>query len=236
MEFSFILVEPARPANVGSAARAIKTMGFSSIRLVNPCDHFSTDARKLAYGSHDVLKGAAIFDNLENAISDLDFVIATTAKKRTVWNDYFTPGECIEIINKKGKTISKVGIVFGREESGLNTPELELCDLRSVIPLAAPYPSVNLAQSVMIYAYEFSKFNNLQTEQTKATVNISEQQVLKEKALDILERLEINRNPNLSRRMIERLMLAEEDDIHLFLSFYSFISRFLDDGNQKVTK
>jgi len=236
MEFSFILVEPTRPGNVGSAARAIKTMGFTSLRLVNPCDHLSSDARKLAYGSHDVLMAAEVFDSLEGAVAGLDFVIATTAKKRTVWNDYFTPSESMDIIKTKGETINKVGIVFGREESGLTTTELELSDLRSTIPLAAPYPSVNLAQSVMIYAYEFSRFKEVKRTTISNDATLKAQGVLKQKALDLMKRLEINRNPNLSRRMMERMMLGGEDDIHLFLSFESYMKRYLDSLNTEDPK
>lgn len=228
MEFSFILVEPARAGNVGSAARAIRTMGFKSLRLINPCDHLSSEARKLAYGSHDVLMKAEVFNNLEDALADLDFVIATTAKKRTVWNDYFTPSESLDIIKTKGEAIDKVGILFGREESGLTTNELELSDLRSTIPLASSYPSVNLAQSVMIYAYEFSNFKEVQRTDINNTATEGAQGVLKQKALELLKRLEINRNPNLSRRIMERLMIGGEDDLHLFLSFESYLRRYLE--------
>ena len=85
MKISFVLVEPATPGNIGSATRALKTMGFESLLLVNPCDHLSNEARKLAYGSHDLLESAKVFNSLEEAIDNMDLVIATTAKKRTVW-------------------------------------------------------------------------------------------------------------------------------------------------------
>jgi len=226
LNLSFIIVEPSRPGNVGSAARAIKTMGFASLRLVNPCDHMSTDAKKLAYGSHDVLQSSEVFDSLSDAIQDLDLVIATTAKNRTVWNDYLTPSQCVDLLRKKGESVQKVGIVFGREESGLTTSELDLCDIRSTVPLSAPYPSINLAQSVMIYAYEFSRLGHSQKDQE--SIDLSEQKVLKDTAQAILNKLDITRNTNLSRRMIERLMLANKDDIHLFLSFHQFLNRYLD--------
>ena len=232
MFFSFILVEPATPGNVGSAARAIKTMGFHSLRLVNPCDHLSKEARKLAYASHDILEAALLYSGLKEAIDDLDLIIATTAKNRTVWNDYFTPRDCIGILKEKGDAIQQIGVVFGREESGLNTEELELCDIRSSIPLVSNYPSINLAQSVMVYAYEFSALQHIRDTDSGNSINKIEQKVLKQKAIELLDRLEISRNPNLSRRMIERLMLAGEDDIHLFLSFHRFMSRYLDKTEQ----
>ena len=227
MDISFVLVEPATAGNVGSAARALKTMGFSSLRLVNPCDHLSKEARKLAYGSHDLLESAQVHATLEEAVNDLDLIIATTAKKRTVWNDYFTPEQCMEIIENKGDTIAKIGVVFGREESGLNTEELELCDIRSTVPLAKPYPSINLAQSVMIYAFALSTLKLPSV--SEAETDLSEQKVLKQKAGEMLDLLDISRNPNLSRRMMERIMLCGKDDIHLFLSFHRFLNQYLDE-------
>jgi tRNA/rRNA methyltransferase len=203
-------------------------MGFTSLRLVNPCDHLSSEARKLAYGSHDVLESAKVYGSLEESIDDLDLVIATTAKNRTVWNDYLTPDECVSLVQRKADAVERVGIVFGREESGLTTEELELCDIRSTVPLAAPYPSINLAQSVMIYAYALSALNlGASSKASNIDANASEQKVLKHKAEELLDTLEITRNTNLSRRMMERLMLAGEDDIHLFLSFHRFLNQYI---------
>ena len=84
MNISFILVEPAVPENIGAAARAIKTMGFNDLRLVNPCDHLDMRAKMLAHASHEILENAKIFTNLSDAIADLDFTIATSAKQRWV--------------------------------------------------------------------------------------------------------------------------------------------------------
>lgn len=227
MNIHFILTEPSHPGNVGSAARALKTMGFNSLRLVNPCDHLSTEAKKLAYGAHDILHTAKVFSTLPEAIADIDFTIATTAKKRTVWHDYFTPEACVELIQNKGAVFDTIGIVFGREESGLLTKELDLCDLRSAIPLSGPYPSVNLAQSVMIYAYIFSVFSISQKHNVPIPAKHNEQQILKSRAMWLLEEIEVTKNPNLHRRMIERLMQINEDDTHLFLSFHRYLKRKL---------
>ena len=84
MEVSFILVEPAGPENVGAAARAIKTMGFDDLRLVNPCDHLDMKARMLAHASNDILENAKVYQSFEEAIKDIDFVFATSAKQRWV--------------------------------------------------------------------------------------------------------------------------------------------------------
>jgi tRNA/rRNA methyltransferase len=81
MQIFFILVEPAVQENVGAAARAIKTMGFSRLILVNPCDYLSGPARWLAHGSGEILDNAQVFPSLKEAIVNFDFVVGTSAKK-----------------------------------------------------------------------------------------------------------------------------------------------------------
>ena len=101
MSICFILVEPAVPENVGAAARAVKTMGFTDLRLVNPCDHLGTKAKMLAHASHEILENAKIFNSLADAINDLDFVIATTAKQRWVKLDIIPSNELSKFIEEK---------------------------------------------------------------------------------------------------------------------------------------
>lgn len=225
MNVHFVLVNPSTAGNIGSTARAIKTMGFLSLRLVKPCNHLSKDALKLAYGSHDILQNAQLFSSLEEALSDIDFAIATTAKNRTVWHDYHTPEQAKKLVIGKGNTVRNIALVFGREDHGLESNELALCDLRTSIPMADKYPSVNLAQSVMIYSYVFSDLLNFSDNDDIKYPGSSEQNVLKTRATELLEFIEVSGNPNLYRRMIERLMQTSEDDTHLFLSFHRFLKQ-----------
>ena len=231
-EVHFILVEPAVPENIGSSARAIKTMGFSSLRLINPADHLSKGARKLAYGSHDILENAQVFGSLEEAVSDLDFTIGTTAKKRIIRKDYHDIGVVPDLVLKKGATVKQLGVIFGREESGLDNDELKYCDILSSIPYHGTYPSLNLSQSVMLYAYELSKTGGDSdfevTAYQSADADPVELNVLKEKAKNILLDLGFEEESNIYRRMLERLMTASEDDIHLLLSFHKKLKRRLD--------
>lgn len=220
MQICFILVEPAVPENIGAAARAIKTMGFTKLRLVNPSGHLADEARWLAHGSHEILKNASVYKEFEEATKDLDFVIGTTAKNRSVKQDYYLPEEARDMVLKKNDTISKVGIVFGREESGLKNEELLICDIASSVALKNPYPSINLAQSVMIYAYVFSSFSldNL----NEIEENVEKERVfyeLKKNAKNILHTLQIDNNPNLYHRIMERLATVNSDDAKLLLSF-----------------
>lgn len=101
MEVVFILVEPAVPENVGSAARAMKTMGFEKMRLVNPCDHLCLEARKLAHGSHDILQNAMVYAHFKDAIADVDFIVGTTAKRRSARHDFYEPHKIQEILFRK---------------------------------------------------------------------------------------------------------------------------------------
>src|SRR4030042_4402656 len=116
MDIYFILVEPAVPENVGASSRAIKTMYFNKLRLVNPCDYLSMEAKKLAHGSVEILSSARVFPSLDQAIQDLDLVIGTSAKSRRVKHDYYPADQLVDIIHRKGSAVQSAGIVFAREE------------------------------------------------------------------------------------------------------------------------
>jgi len=208
------------PENIGAAARALKVMGFHNLRLVNPADHLSDPSRWLAHASGDILESAQVFSSLNDAIAGLDLVVGTTAKRRSVKFDYYRPEEIVDIIKDKSGAINKIGVVFGREESGLTNQELHLCDLLSTVPMVAAYPSLNLAQSVMLYAYVLSGLK-LDGNYAVGTVDESLQVLLKTRVMELLQNAGIEEGSNLHNRMIERLMLAGTDDIHLFLSFIS---------------
>jgi tRNA/rRNA methyltransferase len=222
MEVYFILVEPAVPENVGASARAIKTMSFNKLRLVNPCDYLSMEARKLAHGSGEILSSAEVFSSLDQAIQDMDLVIGTSAKNRRVKHDYYPADRLVDIINKKGSSINSAGIVFGRDEYGLSNKEAKRCDILCSIPMAAKYPSLNLSQAVMIMAYELS---GLHTDSHKKTVRNPDALTLKAARSKIEEALAfigVKQNEVLFNRIVERINMAGEDDLHLLHSVCKF--------------
>jgi len=224
MHICFILVEPAVSENIGAAARALKTMGFSDFRLVNPSNHLADEAKWLAHGSHDILQNASVYKDFHESIKDLDFLIGTTAKNRSAKEDYYSPEEAKEIITKKKDILPKVGIVFGREESGLKNEELKICDIASTINLKNPYPSINLAQSVMIYAYVFSSLR--MSEQIEAVYSKENDRIfheLKKHTSALLHKLSIDKNPNLYHRILERIATVDCDDARLLLSIFKKI-------------
>lgn len=149
----FILVNPARGENVGFTARALKTMGFNSLRIVGEPLQNTKAARKTGYGAHDILDSALNYTSLDQALSDIDLSIATTSKVRIKRYDCHAPHQIGEILHSKIDIMEQIGLVFGSEENGLSTTELDQCDLISTIPLTNGYPSLNLAQSALIYAW-----------------------------------------------------------------------------------
>ena len=226
----FILSSPAREENVGAAARALKTMGIDWLRLVNPlCDHLGDRALATAHGSRDILEGAEVFSSLPEASADLSLLIGSAAKKRNIREDRHPLNELPAILKSKGDLLRRVGIAFGGEESGLSNRELDQCDLLTTIPMARQYPSLNLAQAVMVYASTLSELTLDNTPENQRPVKAGEQNVVadelivvKEKALQVLSDVEIPDDHIIHRRIMERLMMLDQDDMHLFHSFCKF--------------
>ena len=155
----FILVEPQTPGNVGAAARAIKTMGFTHLRLVNPCDIRRAEARWMAHASLDILENAQVFPSLAEALADIHFAVATTQREREFHFPFYTPKQLAEHITPLTQE-HKVALVFGREKTGLTNEEIRMCHAISTVPAAVTHPSLNLAQAVMVYAYELFQFSH----------------------------------------------------------------------------
>ena len=137
-------------------------MGFEHLRLIAPCDHLGEGARMLAHASHDILESALLFDDFTDAVADLDLVVCTTARGRSAKHDYHSSRSIREQLENKTDHLRKVGILFGTEESGLPNALILQSDMAMSIPMANTYPSLNLAQSVMITAYELSPLNQLE--------------------------------------------------------------------------
>ncbi len=214
---TFVLIEPRVPGNIGAAARAIKTMGFNSLYLINPCNYLEGEALWLAHGSKDVLESIKTFPDFLSAIHGFDLVIGTTAnEKRSAKADYLPPEKLVQLMENKQGSISKVALVFGREESGMTNAELKLCDLVSSIPLKTSYPSLNLSQAVMLYAYEWSKASlSKNNPPVSGKGNFA---IAKEKINLLMKEIGMHENSNLFNRIMERVSFMGSDDIKLLLS------------------
>lgn len=156
MHLSIVLVAPARPENIGAAARAMKTMGFTDLRIVDSAAHLEPAARWVAHGSGDILDNITTYATLADALHDISFTVATTARSRAKFHYYATPAELVPMLKEKSQWLEKVALVFGREDSGLTNEELELADVLTGAPMVADYPSLNLGQAVMVYCYQLA--------------------------------------------------------------------------------
>ncbi|UAA39428.1 tRNA (cytosine(32)/uridine(32)-2'-O)-methyltransferase TrmJ [Paraneptunicella aestuarii] len=148
-----VLVNTSHTGNIGSAARAMKTMGLSELVLVNPVSPIDGKASALAAGAGDVLAHAQTFDNLQDAISDCGLVIGTSARSRTLSWPMLDSRECGKKIVSESEQY-KTALVFGRENSGLSNEELQLCHFHVCIDANPEYSSLNLAAAVQTLCYE----------------------------------------------------------------------------------
>jgi len=152
-EVRVVLVNTSHNGNVGSAARAMKTMGLSKLYLVDPVNEIDSHASALAAGATDVLGNAVVVNTLEEAIADCSLVIGTSARSRTLSWPMVEPRECGEKMVEGAKS-GPVALVFGRENSGLSNEELQLCHYHVCIPANPEYSSLNLAMAVQTLCYE----------------------------------------------------------------------------------
>ena len=148
-----VLVGTTHPGNIGATARAMKNMGMVNLALVKPKDFPSNEAIYRSKAAKDVLESAQIYENLEDAVSDCELVIGTSARGRTVPWPVLSPKEAADRVAVHSEN-NKVAIVFGREDRGLTNQELGLCNLHVHIPADPEYSSLNLSQAVQILVYE----------------------------------------------------------------------------------
>ncbi|MBN1688974.1 MAG: RNA methyltransferase [Candidatus Omnitrophica bacterium] len=150
-----VLVEPENPDNIGSTARAMKNMGFLDLRLVRPPSNWKKKGRKLAMSAVDQLEKAQVYQTLEEAICDMTLVVGTTRRRRKKWQNFKDFHVAISGIVRKASKC-RVAILFGKESKGLDNAALDLCDWGISIPTSSAYPSINLAQAVMIIVFSLS--------------------------------------------------------------------------------
>jgi tRNA (cytidine32/uridine32-2'-O)-methyltransferase len=149
-----VLVGTQHPGNIGSAARAMKTMGLARLVLVAPERYPHPDAVALAAGAVDVLEAAVRVDTLAEAVADCRLVLGCTARSRRIALEELHPRAAamrgIDVAEAGGE----VALVFGRERTGLENEELQLCHAAVHIPANPEYSSLNLAAAVQVLAYE----------------------------------------------------------------------------------
>ncbi|NJC86937.1 MAG: RNA methyltransferase [Desulfuromonas sp.] len=154
---SVVLVAPSGALNIGSVARAMANFGVADLRLVAPqTDHLQDEARKMAVKATPILEQATIHDDLAGALHDCHFALGTTRRFGKYRENLLHPDEAAHaLLPLLGK--GRVALVFGREDRGLKTEELDLCQRLITIPTSEQLPSMNLAQSVAVCLYEVAK-------------------------------------------------------------------------------
>ena len=150
---AFVLVNPKNPGNVGGVARAIKNMGFQDLRMVNPRPVNWLDAIHMACGAEDLLEEARIETSLADALSDIHWVVGTTARRRRYKKNISSPQEIAQAVASISRE-NKIAFLFGSEKYGLTTEEMSFCHQAVTIPTQEGFCSLNLSQAVMVIAWE----------------------------------------------------------------------------------
>ena len=152
-QIRIVLIRTSHPGNIGSVARAMKTMGLKQLYLVSPEQFPHDKAREMASGASDILNQAKVVSSLTEAIGHCSLVVGSSARERTIPWPLLTPREMANEIKLESPD-TKVAILFGREQSGLSNEELECCHLHVQIPADPAYSSLNIAAAVQVIAYE----------------------------------------------------------------------------------
>ncbi len=156
-----ILVRPQMAENIGAAARAMMNCGLLEMRLVAPRDGWPDKLTNRAYavasGAEAVLDNLKIFETLADATADLHFTFATTARARYQMREVFTPTSAGQACHEKAAAGQRVGLIFGPERTGLENEDLAFANATITIPLNPEYSSLNLAQAVLLVAWEWRR-------------------------------------------------------------------------------
>lgn len=213
MQLAFVLVEPKVPENVGAAARALCTMGFGELWLVNSDLHTRPEAHWLAHGSDHILENARIFPDLAAVRNSVDLLMGTSAKPRHQRQDWHEPARLRDVLASKGASVATAALVFGKEDRGLSNEELALCDLLTGIPMKVPYPSLNLAQAVMLYAWEMSGLSVTATADATGAQDGARLGALRQRLETLLPELDTPAEGKLSQWVFQRLPLLSGRDV-----------------------
>lgn len=153
---AIILVEPQLGENIGMVARAMANFGLADLRLVAPRDGWPSErARAAASRADHVIDATRVFDTLDEAVGDLNHVLATTARQRDGFKPVLGPGAAARDLRARSDAGQGCGILFGRERWGLENDEIARADAIVTYPVDPAFASLNIAQAVLLMAYEW---------------------------------------------------------------------------------
>ncbi|WP_006788570.1 RNA methyltransferase [Thiorhodospira sibirica] len=186
-----VLSHTSHPGNIGAVARAMKTMGLGTLKLVQPKHHPSAEALAMASGADDVLQQAQVYQNLSEALAQTHWVIGTSARLRSLRWPQLSPRQAAAQLLEQASH-GPVALLFGRERIGLTNAELDQCQALVNIPANPHYPSLNLAAAVQILAYELRLAADAQPSAATATAPLpdDEQPASQQQLEDFYQALE----------------------------------------------
>lgn len=231
-----VLIRPTETGNIGSAARAMKTMGLSELVLVDPREFPSARATARASGADDLLAVVQVADSLESALEGCDLVMGSSARLRDLPWPLLNPREAAEKAWQHRDLASKIAIVFGSERSGMTNEEMDQCHFQIHIPANDEYSSLNLAASVQVISYELRMMYLLSS--GEPTHDQQEEEVASREQMDqfythlfeVMEEVGYYRpeQPKLLRRRLRRLFnrpLMTHPEVQIMRGFLSMIQK-----------
>ena len=154
-----ILSHPQMHENIGATARSMANFSLETLRLIAPRDGKPEEkAFAMASGADKILENAQIYNNFQDGIADIEFMIATTARLRDMSKPMMTPEQVMPIVQEKLSQGMKCAFLFGCERTGLENEEIVYADILVRVPVVAEFASLNLAQSVLLLGYEWYKY------------------------------------------------------------------------------
>ncbi|MGO9378301.1 MAG: RNA methyltransferase [Dissulfurispiraceae bacterium] len=214
----FVLVEPREPGNIGAAARALKNMGFRRLALVDP-PAMVDETKWFAHNALDVLESSSIYCNLEDALRDKTIVAGTTRRRGKSRGVIYPLGQGALKLRELA-TENEMAILFGREDKGLLNEEVEECGFLMSIPASNDHPSLNLAQAVLIVAYELSRAEYRESEEMSQADIKFVRLVHHDKLLTLTERI------SETLKMLEYIPRGDRDlEKKIMLNLKHFIGR-----------
>jgi len=239
-QVKIILIETSNSGNIGSTLRAMKTMGFGSLCLVNPKEFPSEEVTALAANASDLIDSVQVVNCIEEALDGCNLVIGTSSRDRKVpWPNESIASAAPKIIAEADKN-NTVAILFGREDRGLTNDELQRCNLHVHIPANEDYPVLNVAMSVQVVCYQLlisraidsEMKNNQHWDVPLAEANHVNRLV--EHFTDVAEKLEVfnKGNPRQIGARIKRLFTRiglDEMEVNFMRGFLAAVEKKLKD-------
>ena len=216
---AFILIEPQMGENIGASARAMLNFSLTDLRIVNPRDGWPNErATAMSAGALDLMPPVTVHDTIQNAIADCHFVYTTAAFDRFMVKPVMTPFDAARDMAARARAGQKIGMVFGRERSGLTNDEIAAGQVLITIPVNPDFASLNLSQAVLLMAYEFSRHTIHQFEPVTpmgksfpaSLKDFDEFYVRLESELDVGEFFRVPEMRDLMKRNIRNALLRAE--------------------------